>query len=94
MHDDPDSQIEVTPLNPHETGSNTASAEPLLLEQVRSRLRLKHYSLRYGDAYCYRIRRFIYSTGKPHQLTVGGVGVELATETRRPDAAAERQSGS
>jgi integron integrase len=56
-----------------------------LLEQVRRRLRLKHYSDRTETTYLYWIRRFIYATGKRHPRTMGGVEVEgfltrLATE--------------
>jgi integron integrase len=55
------------------------------LEQVRRRLRLKHYSDRTEKTYLYWIRRFIYATGKRHPRTMGGVEVEgfltrLATE--------------
>ena len=35
---------------------------PRLLDQVRDRIRVKHYSLRTQDAYVYWIRRFIFST--------------------------------
>jgi len=51
-------------------------SEPRLLEQVRDRLRLKHYSLRTEKTYLYWIRRFIFSTGKRHPRTMGGVEVE------------------
>ena len=65
--------------------ADAAAAEPRLLEQVRRRLRLKHYSLRTEKSYLYWIRRFIHSTGRRHPRTMGGVEVEgfltrLATE--------------
>ena len=61
--------------------------EVRLLEQVRSRIRLKHYSLRTEKAYIYWIKRYIYATGKRHPRDLNGVVVEaflsrLATEER------------
>jgi len=76
MQDEADSQIEVTPLNPAEEGANTASAQPRLLEQVRSRLRLKHYSLRTEKAYLYWIRRYIFASDMRHPAQMGGLEVE------------------
>jgi integron integrase len=57
------------------------------LEQVRNRLRLKHYSLRTEKAYLWWIRRYILATGKRHPKELGGVEVEwflsqLATRDR------------
>ena len=58
-----------------------------LLDQVRDRLRVKHYSLRTEDAYPYWIRRFIHFHGLRHPREMGAVQVEaflshLATEGR------------
>jgi integron integrase len=58
-----------------------------LLEQVRRRLRAKHYSLRTEQAYVHWIRRFILATGKRHPATMGALEVEgflshLANEGR------------
>src|SRR3546814_3010828 len=39
---------------------------PKLLDQVRQRLRVKHYSLRTEQAYVGWIRRFILANGKRH----------------------------
>ena len=39
-------------------------AAPRLLDQVRERIRVKHYSLRTEDAYLHWIRRFIFFHGK------------------------------
>src|SRR5205085_12677168 len=50
--------------------------EPRLLEQVRDRIRVKHYSLRTEKAYSYWIRRFIHATGRRHPKDLGGVEVE------------------
>ncbi len=44
-------------------------AAPRLLDQVRERIRVKHYSLRTEDAYLHWIRRFIFFHGKCHPDT-------------------------
>src|SRR6476660_5103066 len=56
-----------------------------LMEDVRRKLRVKHYSLRTEQAYTGWIRRFILASGKRHPRELGGVEVEaflsrLATE--------------
>ncbi len=61
--------------------------EPKLLDAVRDRMRLKHYSLRTEDAYLQWIRRYILDNGKTHPRAMGGVEVEafltrLATKSR------------
>ncbi len=58
---------------------------PKLLEQVRHRIRVKHYSLRTEQAYVGWIRRFILAFGKRHPRHMGEREVEaflttLATE--------------
>ncbi|MGP1680691.1 MAG: integron integrase [Burkholderiales bacterium] len=60
---------------------------PRLLDQVRDRLRVKHYSMRTEDAYLQWIRRFIFFHGKRHPREMGGAQVEaflshLATDAR------------
>jgi len=60
---------------------------PKLLDQVRERIRVRHYSLRTEDAYLHWIRRFIFFHGKRHPREMGGPEVEaflshLATEGR------------
>lgn len=50
--------------------------KPRLLEQVRRRLRAKHYSLRTEQAYVYWIRRFILANGKRHPRLMGAPEVE------------------
>ena len=62
-------------------------SSPRLLEQVRDRLRVKHYSMRTEDAYLHWIRRFIFFHGKRHAREMGGPQVEaflshLATDAR------------
>ncbi|HET9835754.1 MAG TPA: integron integrase [Rhodanobacteraceae bacterium] len=49
---------------------------PRLLEDVRGRLRVKHYSLRTEQAYVAWIRRFILANGKRHPREMGGAEVE------------------
>src|SRR3546814_11163143 len=60
---------------------------PKLLDQVRQRLRVKHYSLRTEQAYVGWIRRFILANGKRHPREMGEREVEafltvLATKGR------------
>ena len=54
----------------------TAAKAPRLLDQVRARLRLKHYSLRTEQAYVGWIRRFILANGKRHPRDMGAAEVE------------------
>ena len=58
---------------------------PKLLDQVRERIRVKHYSLRTEEAYLHWIRRFIHFHGRKHPRQMAGPEVEaflshLATE--------------
>lgn len=53
-----------------------ARAPPRLLDEVRSRLRVRHYSLRTEQAYVGWIRRFIAANGKRHPRDLGGREVE------------------
>lgn len=50
--------------------------QPRLLDQVRARLRVKHYSRRTEQAYVGWIRRFILANGKRHPRDMGGPEVE------------------
>ncbi|WP_198027409.1 phage integrase N-terminal SAM-like domain-containing protein, partial [Candidatus Paracaedibacter symbiosus] len=54
----------------------SAGREPRLLEQVRSRMRLKHYSLRTEQAYLYWIRRYIRAYLPRHPRELDGAVVE------------------
>ena len=55
----------------------TSSANPpRLLDQVRARIRAKHYSLRTEDAHVHWIRRFILFHNKRHPVEMGAVEVE------------------
>jgi integron integrase len=60
----------------HEDEGVTAHPPPRLLDQVRGRLRLRHYSLRTEQAYVGWIRRFILANGKQHPARMGQAEVE------------------
>ena len=54
---------------------NTSSA-PRLLDQVRGKIRIKHYSLRTEQTYLDWIKRFIRHFGKKHPKDMGAAEVE------------------
>ncbi len=73
-----------------------ASAPPRLLDRVRARLRLKHYSLRTETAYVGWIKRYIHFHGKRHPAGMGKAEAEafltsLAVE-RNVSAATQNQA--
>src|SRR5689334_7967507 len=49
---------------------------PRLLDQVRTRVRTRHYSRRTEDTYVHWIRRFILFHGKRHPMELGAAEVE------------------
>jgi integron integrase len=51
-------------------------SQPRLLDQVRDRIRLKHYSIRTEDTYIEWIRRFVLFHGKRHPREMGAAEVE------------------
>ena len=51
-------------------------AAPKLLDQVRARIRVKHYSIRTEAQYVQWIKRFIYFHGKRHPREMGAAEVE------------------
>jgi integron integrase len=53
-----------------------ASRPPRLLDEVRARLRLKHYSFRTEQAYIGWIRRYILANGKRHPRDMDAAEVE------------------
>ncbi|WP_028918162.1 integron integrase [Pseudoxanthomonas sp. J35] len=67
---------------------------PRLLEQVRGRLRLKHYSLRTEQAYLYWIRRYIRAYLPRHPRDLDGAAVEafLTRLATRDHVAASTQN--
>jgi hypothetical protein len=60
---------------PNEVISGTPSKRQLL-ERVRERLAVKHYSAKTADAYIAWIRRFIVFHGRRHPSQLGAVAVE------------------
>lgn len=64
---------EQTPLSMQRTSHRDA---PRLMEQVRARMRLKHYSRRTEQAYVYWIRRYIRDYLPRHPRELDGVAVE------------------
>ena len=57
--------------------SATSPESPKLLEQVRGKIRLKHYSIRTEQAYLDWIKRFILHFDKRHPNEMGAVEVEV-----------------
>ena len=53
-----------------------APQSPRLLDQVRARLRLKHYSIRTEAQYVQWVRRFVLFHGKRHPRDMGPAEVE------------------
>ncbi len=58
------------------SGASAAVQAPRLLDEVRRRMRLKHYSLRTEQAYVAWIRRFIFASGRRHPRELGAADVE------------------
>ncbi len=58
------------------TPAGGEGGKPRLMEQVRRRLRAKHYSLRTEQVYLAWIRRFILANGKRHPRGMGAPEVE------------------
>lgn len=52
------------------------TARPRLLDRVRERIRVKHYSLRTEQSYIGWIRRYIFYHGKRHPCEMGAAEVE------------------
>ena len=54
----------------------SSPAQPKLLDQVRARIRVKHYSIRTEQAYVDWIKRFIVHFDKRHPRDLGATEVE------------------
>ena len=67
---------DAPPQDSPSSGAPAGAASPRLLERVRDRIRVKHYSLRTEQAYVDWIKRFIRFHGKRHPLTMGAAEVE------------------
>ena len=57
-------------------GAKSNAAGPRLMDEVRRKLRYKHYSLRTEQAYLGWIRRFILASGTRHPRELGGGDIE------------------
>ena len=80
------------------TQTDTAKPPPKLLDQVRTRLRVKHYSIRTERTYVDWIKRFIVFHGKRHPREMGALELEaflssLAVE-RNVSASTQNQAKS
>jgi integron integrase len=60
-----------------DSGPGNHVPPPRLLDQMRDRIRYKHYSLRTEKAYLYWARSFIRFHGLKHPRTMGGREIEL-----------------
>jgi integron integrase len=58
------------------THSPSDAPPPKLLDKVRERIRLKHYSIRTEQAYTHWVKRYILFHGKRHPLEMGKVEIE------------------
>src|SRR5450755_2160566 len=61
---------------PNLPDKSTTVKPPKLLDQVRGKIRVKHYSIRTEQAYVDWIRRFILHSGKRHPRDLGATEVE------------------
>lgn len=82
------------PQTPSKSGPTAEPAAPRLLQQVRERLRVKHYAMRTERAYVYWIKRFIDAHGRRNPRDLGGLEVEafLTLLATRDHVSASTQS--
>ena len=62
--------------NPNFPDKSTTKNPPKLLDQVRDKLRVKHYSIRTEQTYLDWIKRYIYFHGKRHQKEMDARDIE------------------
>ena len=62
--------------HPNVSDKITTENPPKLLDQVRGKLRVKHYSIRTEDTYLHWIKRYIYFHGKRHPKELGARDIE------------------
>ena len=79
--------MSYTPRNAVIKAASLSATTPRLLDEVRRRLRVKHYSLRTEKVYVAWIRRYILANNKRHPREMGAVEIEgflsyLAVEGR------------
>jgi Phage integrase, N-terminal SAM-like domain len=53
-----------------------APTPPKLLDQIRDKIRVKHYSIRTVTQYVHWIKRFIFFNNKQHPRDLGAVDVK------------------
>ena len=53
-----------------------SSHPPKLLDQLRGRIRVKHYSIRTEQAYVHWVKRYLFFHGMRHQNLMGKVEIE------------------
>jgi integron integrase len=63
-------------MSSNTTNSPSDAPPPKLLDKVRERIRLKHYSIRTEQAYTHWVKRYILFHGKRHPLEMGKVEIE------------------
>lgn len=63
-------------VTPNIPDKSTTEKPPKLLDQVRDKLRVKHYSIRTEQAYSGWIKRYIYFHGKRHPKDMGAEEIE------------------
>jgi integron integrase len=63
-------------MSPEHALTHEPPPEPRLLDQMRGRLRVKHYSIRTEQAYVHWVHRFILVHGKRHPRDLGPPEVE------------------
>jgi integron integrase len=68
--------ITPTPAAALKDTSTVSPQQPRLLDRVRDRLRVKHYSYRTEQSYIHWIKRFILFHGKRHPADMGAAEVE------------------
>lgn len=66
----------MTAINAPQPNRSETTKAPKLLEQVRDKIRLKHYSIRTEQAYLDWIKRFILFHHKRHPLDMGAIEIE------------------
>ena len=62
--------------HPNSSDKSTTTNPPKLLDQVRNKLRVKHYSIRTEHTYISWIKRYIYFHGKRHPRDMGAREIE------------------
>ncbi len=63
-------------VTPNTSDKSTTPNPPKLMDQVRDKLRVKHYSIRTEQAYSGWIKRYIYFHGKRHPKDMGAAEIE------------------